>query len=107
MKIPLSFSIYKIFYSLIVLPFWLFFISLIAVIISALSKDSKEANQKSIIWLFALYLPMQYVFCMGIDIYSYKLVFIPLVVSIIGTIILLIMINRYFSVEKILYGHKK
>jgi len=107
MKVTLSFSIYKIFYSLIVLPLWLFFISLVTVIISALSKDSKEANQRSIIWLFALFLPMQFVFCMRFDIYSYKIIFIPLIIGIIGSFLLLFVINRYFNVEKILYYRKK
>ncbi len=104
MNVSFYFSKYKLLYALIVLPVWLFFISCLTVLISASSKDSKSANQKSLILPFILITGVQLLLYMKVNVFSYTVVFLPLLIGLIGAFILLIVLNRKFSIEKIIYN---
>ena len=104
LKTAITFNSYKLIHSIIVLPVWLFFLSLLTIIISSLSKDSKEANQKSLIVPFIMFAAVQFVFILKINIFSYKIVFLPLAVGLIGIGILLLFAKRRMNIERILYS---
>ena len=95
---------YKLIYSIIVLPVWLFFLSLLTIIISSLSKDSKEANQKSLIIPFIMIAAVQLIFILKINIFSYKIIFLPLTAGLIGIVSLSVFIKKKMNIERILYS---
>lgn len=101
---PLSFNFYKVFYCFISLPTWLFSLSCLTVVISSLAKDSKEANQKSIILAIILYSAIQFVFIFKINIFNFKIVFVPLVFGIIILIGVILFASKKITIEKILYN---
>ena len=90
----ITFNSYKLIYSIIVLPVWLFFLSLLTIIISSLSKDSKEANQKSLIIPFIMIAAVQLIFILKINIFSYKIIFLPLAAGLIGIVSLSVFIKK-------------
>lgn len=99
----ISFSKYKLIYTFIVLPVWLFFISCITIIISSCSKDSKEANQRSLLLPFILTMGMQLFLYLKINIFSYKVINIPFLVGALGSIIILLVLRKKINLEAILY----
>lgn len=99
-----SFNIYRILYMFIVLPVWIFFISCITIMISSSAKDSKEANQKSMILPFVIYAVIQLSFLLKLTVFSYKIILLPFIIGLAGSIVILLILNRKFSIERIIYS---
>ncbi len=94
-------------YLLIYLPFWIAFISSIITIISTISKTTKEANQFSLGFCFALLILVQGSTIFKINIFSHYFFLIILVLSVIPIIMTLIWIARNLQIEKILFRISK
>ena len=95
---------YVLFYTFVSLPCWIFFVSCTAILISSLAKDTKEANQKSLILPFVLYILAQALFILKIDFFSKLIIFIPLAISIVGSTLIFIYQRNKITIEKILYN---
>ncbi|MBO4856981.1 MAG: hypothetical protein J5527_00525 [Treponema sp.] len=103
-NISLYFDFYILFYTTISLPVWLLGLSYLTIFISSQSKDSKEANQKSLIFAFMLYGIIQILFIFKINIFSSKIVFVPFLLGIVIFIVLFNFFNKKITIEKILYN---
>ncbi len=96
-------SMEMIFFALVIIPLWLFFISCLTVFISSVSKDSKDANQKSLILPFCLLVIIQGALILKVNVFSKYLLILPLSVAITGSLSLILVWRKKFDVEKILY----
>ncbi|MBP5175897.1 MAG: ABC transporter permease subunit [Treponema sp.] len=92
-----------IFFALVIIPLWLLFISCLTVFISSVSKDSKDANQKSLILPFCLLIFIQGALILKVNVFSKFLLILPLSVAIIGSLSLILVWRKKFDLEKILY----
>lgn len=102
-NLEFSFNGYIFFYATVSLPVWLFCLSSLTVVISSLAKDSKEANQKSLIISFILYCIIQVLFLLKVNFLSIRIIFIPLLAGIILVIGLFCFVKNKINLEKILY----
>ncbi len=91
------------FYTFVLIPIWLFFISCVTVLISAVSKDSKEANQRSMILPFILLAGVQLAIILKVNIFARFFLLIPFVIAVAGIFIITILWKKKFNLEKILY----
>lgn len=100
----LSFNFSKLLFAVVSLPAWLFSLSGLTVVLSSLARDSKESNQKSLIITFMLYLFIQVAFMLKINIFSPKIIFVPLISAIILQSGLFCFSRSKLNIEKILYS---
>ena len=85
------------------IPFWILFISSILIIISTISKNTKEANQYSLGFSFLLLLIIQGSALLKINIFSHHFFRIILILSIITILITIMWFKRNLRIEKVLF----